>query len=92
MQEKSAATSTAEPSAYEWLRARTQPYAVKKHEKLYSLREACPILGIATPVTLRRWYQAGKVRLIRSGGSKGWMKIAQSEIDRLLNSRTEQQP
>lgn len=50
-------------------------------EKLYTVREACSLLGIH-PNTLRRWEREGKIRTVRPEG--GHRRIPQGEITRLL--------
>jgi len=52
-----------------------------KTHTLYSVRDACKILGISYPA-LKQWIYKRKVRTIKTPG--GHHRVPQSEIDRLL--------
>lgn len=49
--------------------------------KLYSVRDACKVLGISYP-TLKQWIYKGKIRTAKTQG--GHHRIPETEIDRLL--------
>lgn len=51
-------------------------------ERLYSPKDAAEILGVCT-LTIKRWDKAGKINTLRT--PNGRRRIAQSEINRLLN-------
>ncbi len=53
-------------------------------EKLFSVKEACRILGISES-TLRRWEREGKIKVIRTLGGK--RRIPESEIRKLLGEK-----
>src|ERR1043165_9492691 len=49
--------------------------------KLYSVQNACKVLGISYP-TLKQWIYKGKIKTIKTPG--GHHRIPENEIDRLL--------
>lgn len=49
--------------------------------KLYSVRDACKVLGISYP-TLKQWIYKGKLKTVKTQG--GHHRIPESEVDRLL--------
>ncbi len=55
-------------------------------EKLYTLKEAKKILGVATR-TIQRWDKEGKIKVVRTIG--GRRRIPESEIKRILGLREE---
>ncbi len=50
-------------------------------EKLYTMKEACTLLGVH-PNTIRRWDKEGKIKVVRPEG--GQRRIPEGEIKRLL--------
>jgi molybdopterin-binding protein len=52
-----------------------------KRPKLYSVRDACKVLGISYP-TLKQWIYKRKIKTVKTQG--GHHRIAETEIDRLL--------
>lgn len=50
-------------------------------EKLYSIPEAAPLIGIAVR-TVRKWIAVGKINATKPGDGRKWM-IRESEIKRL---------
>jgi molybdopterin-binding protein len=57
--------------------------------KLFSVREACKVLGVSYPA-LKQWIYKGKVRTVKTPG--GHHRISESEIDRLLPRKAERGP
>ncbi len=55
--------------------------AAEFKEKLYTMKEACTLLGVH-PNTIRRWDKEGKIKVVRPEG--GQRRISESEIKRLL--------
>ncbi len=53
----------------------------KQTAKLYSVRDACKILGVSYP-TLKQWIYKKKIETAKTAG--GHHRIPQTEIDRLL--------
>jgi len=53
-------------------------------EKLYTLKEACLLLGLH-PRTIQKWDEQGKIRVVRTPG--GRRRIPESEIRRLQGER-----
>ena len=51
-------------------------------ERLYSPKDAAEILGVCT-LTIKRWDKDGKINTLRT--PNGRRRIAQSELNRLLN-------
>ena len=49
--------------------------------KLYSVRDACKVLGISYP-TLKQWIYKGKLKTVKTQG--GHHRIPEAEVDRLL--------
>jgi molybdopterin-binding protein len=49
--------------------------------KLYSLRDACKVLGVSYPA-LKQWIYKGKIKTVKTPG--GHHRIPETEIDRLL--------
>src|SRR5215471_16349315 len=49
--------------------------------KLYTLRDACKVLGVSYPA-LKQWIYKGKIKTVKTPG--GHHRIPESEIDRLL--------
>lgn len=49
--------------------------------KLYSVRDACKVLGISYP-TLKQWIYKGKLKSVKTQG--GHHRIPETEVDRLL--------
>jgi molybdopterin-binding protein len=49
--------------------------------KLYSVRNACKVLGVSYPA-LKQWIYKGKIKTVKTPG--GHHRIPESEIDRLL--------
>jgi len=49
-------------------------------ERLYTLKEACLLLGLH-PRTIQKWDKQGKIRVVRTPG--GRRRIPESEIRRL---------
>ena len=54
-------------------------------QKLYSVRDACKMLGVSYPA-LKQWIYKGKIKTVTTPG--GHHRIPESEIDRLLPKRT----
>lgn len=53
----------------------------KSRPKLYSVRDACKVLGISYP-TLKQWIYKKKIKTVKTQG--GHHRIPETEIDRLL--------
>jgi len=53
-------------------------------EKLYTLKEACLLLGLH-PRTIQKWDKQGKIRVVRTPG--GRRRIPESEIRRLQGEK-----
>jgi molybdopterin-binding protein len=53
----------------------------KMQRKLYSVRDACKVLGVSYPA-LKQWIYKGKIKTARTPG--GHHRIPETEIDRLL--------
>jgi molybdopterin-binding protein len=49
--------------------------------KLYSVRDACKVLGVSYPA-LKQWIYKGKIKTVKTPG--GHHRIPETEIDRLL--------
>jgi molybdopterin-binding protein len=54
---------------------------IQSRPKLYSVRDACKVLGISYP-TLKQWIYKGKLKTLKTQG--GHHRIPESEVDRLL--------
>jgi putative resolvase len=54
------------------------------HERLYTLKEACLLLGLH-PRTIQKWDKQGKIRVVRTPG--GRRRIPESEIRRLQGEK-----
>lgn len=52
--------------------------------KLYSVRDACKMLGVSYPA-LKQWIYKGKIKTVTTPG--GHHRIPESEVDRLLPRR-----
>ena len=72
---------TTAPSPYEWIAKRQQ--AEPRYGKLYSVQEAKKLLGTCA-TTIRRWSKRGLLKTVRQG-EKGWHKVPQAELERLLD-------
>ena len=57
--------------------------------KLYSLRDACKVLGVSYPA-LKQWIYKGKIKTVKTPG--GHHRIPETEIDRLLPAVPEHGP
>jgi len=57
--------------------------------KLYSLRDACKVLGVSYPA-LKQWIYKGKIKTVKTPG--GHHRIPETEIDRLLPAVPERGP
>jgi len=53
-------------------------------ERLYTLKEACLLLGLH-PRTIQKWDKQGKIRVVRTPGGRG--RIPESEIRRLQGEK-----
>jgi molybdopterin-binding protein len=53
-------------------------------QKLYSVRDACKMLGVSYPA-LKQWIYKGKIKTVTTPG--GHHRIPETEIDRLLPRR-----
>ena len=49
--------------------------------KFYTVKEVSSILEV-TPLTIRRWYRGGKLKIIRLPGGK--IRISRSELERIM--------
>jgi molybdopterin-binding protein len=49
--------------------------------KLYSVRDACKVLGVSYPA-LKQWIYKGKIKTVKTPG--GHHRVPEAEIDRLL--------
>ncbi len=56
-------------------------------EKLYGTVQAAPLLGVKVR-TVRQWIRDGKLKAFKLPGSIRW-KVSESEIQRILNNKTE---
>jgi molybdopterin-binding protein len=57
--------------------------------KLYSLRDACKVLGVSYPA-LKQWIYKGKIKTVKTPG--GHHRVPEAEIDRLLPAVSERGP
>lgn len=57
--------------------------------KLYSVRDACKVLGVSYPA-LKQWIYKGKIKTVKTPG--GHHRIPEMEIDRLLPAVPERGP
>lgn len=57
--------------------------------KLYSVRDACRVLGVSYPA-LKQWIYRGKIKTMKTPG--GHHRIPETEIDRLLPAVPERGP
>lgn len=57
--------------------------------KLYSVRDACKVLGVSYP-TLKQWIYKGKLKTVKTQG--GHHRIPEAEVDRLLPAVPRSEP
>ena len=62
---------------------------VEPKSKMYSVRDACKVLGVSYPA-LKQWIYKGKIRTLKTPG--GHHRIPEAEIDRLLPALPDRGP
>lgn len=56
-------------------------------DKLYTATQAADAVGVH-PNTIKRWHREGKINGVQLG-SNGWIRIPESEINRILGNTEE---